>query len=157
MLCILLGAATAGCAGAGHRISHTATDESMPHISWDLRSGREGEERPVCDSTQAAPTCVLQASTEQRRSTVTVHLHLHGASGAVNYVGVVRMPFLGAEGLSPEFSLTVPRGSQPVGRTTIGLVTPKPGKFAMEIGIDAFSEANRVPTAIRQRVPVIVQ
>lgn len=88
-------------AGCTHRVSHTAPDESRPHISWDIRAGGDlGDARVVCASTDTTPNCVLDATTEQRRSLVTVHLSLHAAAEQTTYSGSLRVPFIqGAGGL----------------------------------------------------------
>ena len=151
--CVALAAVSVSC--AEHRVPETEPREVLPHVSWELRTGTE-ESRSVCDSTKSSTPCVLQASTAQRDSEVTVHLFLHSAATEVRYSGVFQMPFLTTGGLSPAFKQTVPAGSRPVGRTITGRVTDKPGTYEMGIDLDVALGTSAAPK-ISQRVPVRVE
>ena len=146
--------AAAGCAG-GHRVPEPAPQESVPHISWDLRVA--GDSRSVCDSTVPSRTCVLPASSPQNPSGVTVHLFLHSAAADVKYSGTWRMPFLRESRLTPDFALTVPAGSSPVGRTISSSVVDKPGMYEMDINLDAVMGSSAKPIRITARVPIRVE
>ena len=67
-----------------------------------------------------------------------------------------QIPFVTTSGLSPDFSLTVPAGSKPVGRTITGRVTDKPGMYEMVIDLDVALGTSAAPR-ISQRVPVRVE
>jgi hypothetical protein len=149
---------SAGC--AGHRPTHVAADESRPHITWEIRTGGDlGDDVLVCGSPEPTRTCVLGASSERNGRPVTVHLYLHSAAQQASYLGVVRVPFLqGAEGQQGhDVSATVPRGSQPVGVTVTGLVTPKPGDDTFSISLDSKLAGVAASEPIQQQASVEVK
>jgi hypothetical protein len=150
----LAGLLTAGCAGHGE--IHVAPDESKPHVTWEIRSGpKEGDEDFVCGSAHAEKPCVLNASTDGRRTLAAVYLLAHAAAQPTNYLGFIRASFFEGESERKlgEFNVTVEPGTRPVGATVVGLVTSKPGSYALTISIDATQEA---PRLISQEVPIVV-
>ena len=160
MRVVLILAAGFCSACAGHQVSHSAPDESVPHISWEMRTGvADGDERLVCESGQTNPICVFAATTEQRPSRATIHLYLHSAATSVNYVGVLRLPFM--QGLAnkafEEVSVTVPPGSRPVGKTIAGVVTPRSGAYEMTLALDGLVGDRGAPVRLAQQVRVTVQ
>ena len=149
----LVVAVSAAC--AGHRPPESEAQESVPHISWELSVDRDS--RSVCDSTKPSMSCVLPASNTKSPSRVTVHLFLHSGAAEVKYSGTLRMPFLRPTGLPPDFTMTVPAGSTPVGRTISGSVVDKPGTYEMDIALDAVMGNSPKPIRIEERVPVRVK
>ena len=156
-LCLAL-PLSAAC--AGHRPTHAAPDESRPHITWEIRTGGDlGDADLVCGSGQPSQPCVLKASTEGRRTLVTVHLYLHAAAKQTSYLGVMRVPFMqGAEGLKGgEVSATVPPGSQPVGSTVSGLVTTQGGDYTFIVSLDTMESGAATSQHIQRQAPVSIQ
>ncbi len=102
---------------------------------------------------------MLGASSERSRRPVTVHLYLHSAAQQTSYLGVMRVPFLqGAEGQKGhDVSATVPRGSQPVGVTVTGLVTPKGGDYTFSISLDSKQAGIAAAQPIQHQASVLVK
>jgi hypothetical protein len=145
---------------AAHGVTHTASDESRPHISWEIRTGgTTGDDDLVCASSQPSPACVLAASTKDTPVLTTVQLFLHAAAQPTTYKGVMRVPFIAGSGQKAggEVNDSVPPGSQPVGMTVSGLVTSKPGRYALTISLDATQAGTATPQRIAQETPVTVK
>ena len=124
------------CAGCGmHAVKHSAPDESVPHYSWEIRSGRvSSDERMVCGSAQPNPSCMLEAG-----SRVTVHLAFHAVNEPVTYSGDMTIPFVesvGGGGVR-KVSANVRPGSQPVNTSVTGSATRTPGSYAFSIAVIA--------------------
>jgi len=132
-------------------------DASQPHVSWEIRGGRGGENDVVCDSGRDRGSCVLLASRE-RRVPVTVHVSFHAARELTNYLGVVETPFLQGTGSRDvsEVSLGVPPGSAPVSKAVTSFVTQTAGSYALTITLDAV-QGTAVPQRIHEEVPVVVK
>ena len=152
---VAVGLVVASVACAGHRPPESESQESLPHISWELSADRDS--RSVCDSSKPSTSCVLPASNAKSPSRVTVHLFLHSGAAEVKYSGTLRMPFLQETGLPPDFKMTVPAGSTPVGRTISGSVVDKPGMYEMDINLDAVMGNSAKPIRISARVPITVK
>ena len=154
-LCLLSIAAPA-C--ASHGAVHISPDESRPHITWEIRTGRDiGDEDLVCGSGRPAVLCVLPASTPERRTMTTVHLFLHAAAQPTSYLGVLTIPFVGGSD-SPterEVSATVAPRNRPYGVTVSGMVTSKPGGYALRARLDA-TQANSAAMRIAEEIVVVV-
>jgi hypothetical protein len=145
---------------AAHGVTHTAPDESRPHISWEIRTGSTtGDDDLVCASSQPSPVCVLAASTKETSALATVHLFLHAAAQPTIYKGGMRVPFISGSGQNngTEVSADVAPGSQPVGTTVSGLVTSKPGRYALTISLDATQPGTSTPLRVAQEIPVTVK
>ena len=137
-----------------------APDESRPHITWEIRTGTDiGDEQFVCGSVRPANPCLLQAATPDRRNMTTVHLYLHAAAQPTSYLGVLAVPFVaGSEKIAErEVNATVERGDQPYGVTVSGLVTSKPGSYALRVRLDATQPNSPTPTRIVEEIPVTVK
>jgi hypothetical protein len=147
-----------GCAARG--VSHTAPDESKPHISWEIRSGgRFGDSDLVCASSRPSAACVLTASSEQRPNLATVRVYLHAAAKPTSYLGTGRAPFISGadQPRAGEVNATVEPGSEPVGITVNGIVTRNPGRYALTIALDATQQGSPQSMRIDQDVPVTVR
>jgi hypothetical protein len=80
---------------------------------------------------------------------VTVHVYLHAAAAQTNYVGFMRATFMeSGRGKTGEINASVPPASRPVGSTTVGFVTSKPGDYTLTIAIDAFQGGTQTPQRI---------
>lgn len=124
-----------GC--GGHRVVHTAPDESQPHITWEIRTGgEEGEERLACEAGQPQPQCELSASSTDRREMTTIHVYMHAASQVAIYEGSLRISFLGTSAESERLiSTTVNPGDPASSLTVFGVTTNKPGTYAMSVSL----------------------
>ena len=71
----------------------------------------------------------------------------------------MRVPFISgsSEKTGGEVSADVAPGSQPVGTTVSGLVTSKPGRYALRISLDAKQTGLATPQRIAQELPVTVK
>lgn len=124
------------CAGCGmHAVKHSAPDESVPHYSWEIRSGQSGaDENLVCGSAQSEPSCVLEAGQD-----VTVHLAFHAAKEQVTYSGHMTIPFIegiGGGGVRQVAADVLP-GSQPVNTSVTGSASRAPGSHPFSIAVIA--------------------
>lgn len=154
----LAGLMTASC--AGHGAVHVAPDESMPHISWEIRTGGEtGDDDLACGSGEAASRCVLTASTQARRTLSTVHVLVHAAARTTSYLGFMRAPFIEGDldRKIGEINATVEPGDRPGAKTVVGQVTPRPGSYALTISIDAEHPGAANPVRISEEIPVLVR
>jgi hypothetical protein len=150
---LVLSAMSGAC--AGNRIPHIAPDESLPHITWEIRSREGGGTRFVCGSIEPSRPCVVTASATRQGTGMTVQVHLHAASSQTNYLGVMETPFV--DGLKVrEISLTVPRGSQPVSSLLSGRVVDTPGTYTLNIALDATQAGVETPVRIVEKIPVVV-
>ena len=158
VLCSVCLLSTAGC--AGHQIQHNAVDESLPHITWEIRAGgAEGDARFVCRSTEPNQACVLDASTTERPNEVTAHLYLHPVKEPTSYLGFMRLEFLSTPEREGEgdISISVPPGSRPVSVTCTGAVTSKPGSYALRIVLDALQPGMTTPKHIAQEIKITIR
>jgi len=149
--------ASSGC--AGHGVPHVAPDESLPHTSWEIRSGSEGDPDFICGSARPGQPCVLEAMTEKSRTLATVQLFVHAAAQRTSYVGFMRASFFEGEvgGRLGEVNATVNPGSRPVATTVVGRVTSKPGSYTLTISVDAAQGGGANPVHISDEVPVVVR
>ena len=153
------------CAAAalGSSLSCATRDEpaavarTQPGISWELHTGdRRGDEHLVCQSGGKQP-CVLDSTTDTRRTLALVEVHLPPVDRHANYVGTVRAPFI--EGISDlgELSVAVPPKARPVSRTILGRVTRQPGSYTMTLSLDAFVQGSAAPVRLHVEIPVTVR
>ena len=148
---------------AGHKIRHTATDESQPHITWEFRTGgEEGEERVVCESAQAKPLCALPVGPIPAgtggRALSTFHLYMHSASQVATYEGTIFLPFFeGANDRSGRaISVTVKPGDAAQSISVTGLTASKAGTHALRIALKVTIGGKPAPD-IKQEVKVVLQ
>lgn len=142
-------------AGCGmHAVEHSAPNESLPHYSWEIRSGRlSADDNLVCEGGQATPSCVLEAGTP-----VTVHLAFHSVKEHVTYNGQMTIPFVegvGGGGVR-QVSADVRPGTPPINTSVTGEVLRKPGTYAFVISVTA-QQGGRPGTPISSDVKVTVR
>ena len=154
---LMIGVWSVGC--AQHGVVHTASDESRPHISWELRAGRvEGDEKLVCGSVSPGVACVLAASATGIQSRATVHLLFHAAQEETKYTGALQVPFFGEENRERTMSIdeTVPPNSPPARHTVSGIVTTSPGKYAVTIRVET-TQHGRPSGPLAETIEVLVR
>jgi hypothetical protein len=149
---IVAGLLANGCGGTG--AVRTAPDQSQPRISWEVRTGgADGDDRTVCRSTDATPTCTLTAGTM-----VMLRLLFHPAERQTNYLGAWRAPFLQGwtERDYRDVVGTVQPGETPFRKAVNGLVTDKPGTYGFNVLLDAAQEGIPAGHRIVVNAPVVV-
>jgi hypothetical protein len=149
---------SSGCASHGE--IHIAPDESKPHISWELRAGKnEGDEEFICGSAQPSKECELIASSDEDPRLAALHLLGHAAAQPTSYLGFMRASFLegAAERKVAEINVTIEPGSRPTGPTVIGRVTSKAGTYTLAISVDATQPQTPAPQHISQEATVVVK
>ena len=139
ILIAVVAAATTAC--AGHRTVHKVTDESQPHVTWELRAGGgEGNDRLVCESSQPQPTCTLLAESGSANAPVLTnfHLHLHPAAQVATYQGAVFLTFL--EGREKDtgraISATVKPAGPPENISVSGLGNRNRGTYQLRLRLE---------------------
>lgn len=157
-LSVLMLAMLAAGACAGHQVSHTASDESRPHITWEIRAGgAEGHDRLACQSSSSGTPCVLTASGKDRRELATVHLYFHASAQTANYEGTLMLPFLdGASERPRPVAATLQPGAAAEGPTITGLITPTPGTYTMTVALKV-KHGDKNSTPITRDVTVVVR
>lgn len=145
-------------AGCAKHVPEPTPHPSAPHVTWSIAEGYGDKE--VCRSTKAS-RCVLTLSDEQPNRRVGVfHVFLHAAATDTKYEGTVTIGFLaGSSGGShvQKVDRTVPRGSDPLGISSTGIVKPA-GKHYVEISLIAAPAKNGAPAfPIKDRVEVEVK
>ncbi len=155
-LFLILAAVCVGCAGRG--TAHVAPNESLPHISWEIRSGGDtGEADFVCGSAKRLAPCVLPATRPEGPTMTTVHVYVHGIAEPTTYVGKIDAPFVQDFQKLGEVNTVVPAGSKPVGVTIAGaVVTTKPGSYTLGVRLEA-RQAKGAPVTVAEEVPVTVK
>ena len=141
-----------GCGGTG--AVNTAPDASQPRISWEVRTGgADGDDRTVCRSTDAAPSCTLSPG-----ATVMLRLLFHPAERQTNYLGAWRAPFLQGwtEKDYRDVVGTVQPGEAPFRKAVNGIVTDKPGTYGFNVLLDAAQEGIPAGHRIVVNAPVVV-
>ncbi len=147
---VVVGLLTNGCGGTG--VVHTAPDESQPRITWEIRTGGvDGDDRAVCRSSDATPTCTLAPG-----ATVILRLLFHPAERQTNYLGAWRAPFLRGwtEKDYRDVVGTVNQGGPPFRKSVNGLVTDTPGQYSFNVLLDAAQEG--IPAGHRIVVNALV-
>ena len=111
----------------------------------------------ACQST-GPRECVLPASRGEARVFSDVHLYLHGAGNETTYVGSYQPEFFNDGDDSPHdipIRTTVKGDEQIANHSVTGIVTTKPGQYALRLVVDATTGAGS--TSIREDIPVRVQ
>ena len=122
---------------------------------WGARDNPDAEF--ACQST-GPRECVLPASRLETRVFTDIHLYFHGAGKETTYLGSYRPEFLNDGDESPhEFPIrTTVKGEEQIANHSVtGIVTTKPGRYALRLAVDATTGAGSTP--IREEIPVRVQ
>ena len=132
----------------------------VPHISWIIMHGdRDNPDGEFACQSTGPRECVLPVSQSPSSVFADVHLYFHGAGQETTYVGSYRPEFLNSGDAAPhEFPIrtTVKGEEQIVNQSLIGLVTTKPGTYALRLVVDAATTGGgSIP--IREEIPVRVQ
>lgn len=149
---------TASCA---ERIPEPVVVPSVSHISWLIASQtREGQERTVCQSDPRTD-CVLSAGTADTPAFATVHLYLHPAkSQETKYSGTMQVGFMNGSSAEPHdttINSTVKPGETPTNVSVTGIVTAKPGVYAVTLAVVARSPGTKGEQSIRETILVTVK
>jgi hypothetical protein len=130
-----------------------------PHVSWIIMHGdRDNPDAEFACQSTGPSECVLPASRTEARVFSDVHLYFHGAGKETTYVGSYRAEFFNDGDDSPnEFPIrTTVKGEEQIANHSLtGIVTARPGTYALRLAVDAKTAAGSTP--IREDVPVRVQ
>ena len=152
--------ACAGGSACAERIPEPNVVPTLPHVSWAIASeGPDERERMVCQSDPRSD-CVIAASSKERRMLAVVHLYLHPAAAEAKYVGTMQVGFLnGSPGDRHEAKVdaTVKPKDPPANVTLTGVVTEKPGVYAMTISLAAMSPSTNRKQSISEKIQVTVK
>ena len=156
---VVVAALCTGCASA-HGTAHISTDESRPHISWELRAGgNEGERDFVCGSAQPTKACILPVAAGTRAVLAVAHLSVHAAAQPTNYLGFMRASFFrgASDRKSGEINTAIGPGGRAVGAMVLAAVVPTRGNYTLSIVMDALPQGAANAVNLSQEVPVVVK
>jgi hypothetical protein len=142
----------AGC--ATNQAPKPVGDAASPHVGWVIMQGTllDPDEEFVCQSNPRTP-CELTASTPERQVFSDVHLYFHSIGTESRYEGTAEVTFL-SQGRPMQLNEAVKPGA--VGSHSVaGIVTDKPGEYALNIKASATTPAG--PVQVIDRVPIVVK
>jgi hypothetical protein len=132
----------------------TGGSPGTPHVGWVIMVGdRENADREFVCQSDPRTDCVVPASQPDNPTVTNVHFYFHSGSTDTKYTGNIQIGFLE----SPheiKLNLTVKGGDRAGNSSVVGIVSPKPGRYAMTVAVDAENGGTR---QIRESVPVIVK
>jgi len=141
-----------GC--AAHNAPEPLGDRSAPRVGWVIMQGSSDnpDEEFVCQSNPQTP-CEVRASTADRKVFSDVHLYFHPIGVETRYEGTRQIEFIGEARPAP-VNVTIDANS--VGNSSVvGIVTDKPGAYALNVTTSAVTPNG--PVQVAHRVPVIVR
>ena len=126
-------------------------------VGWVVMIGdRDNPDRDFVCYSESPADCVMPPSRPDAQVFAAVHLYYHPASTQTKYAGTVQIGFFNSPlELRPNF--TVEPGSSPANQGVVGIVSDKPGTYALTIGVDATPAQPGAPWQIRDQVKVIVR
>lgn len=105
--------------------------------------------------------CVLSAGTADTPAFATVHLYLHPAkSQETKYSGTMQVGFMNGSSAEPHdttINSTVKPGETPTNVSVTGIVTAKPGVYAVTLAVVARSPGTKGEQSIRETILVTVK
>ena len=155
-LCLALTLTVASCA---IRVPEpVGLPPGVPHISWIIMHGdRDNPDAEFACQSTGPRECVIPASRSDARVFSDVHLYFHGAGKETTYLGSYRPDFFNDGDSLHEFPIrtTVKGNEQIANHSVTGIVTTKPGRYALHLAVDATTDGGSTP--IREEVAVRVQ
>ena len=155
--CTALAAAAVTCAPRVPKPAGLAPDQ--PHISWIVMYGdRDNPDAEFACQSTGPRECVLPVSRPETRVYTDVHLYFHGTDSETTYAGSYRVElFTGGDDSARDLPIRITvRGEETIANhSVIGIVTEKPGTYALRLVINAMNAAGSTP--IREDVPVQVR
>ena len=153
----LAGVLTAGC---GRRVPGPSNAApGMPHVSWVIMSGdRDNADREFVCQSDPRTDCVMPASRPDEQAFADVHVYYHGAGAETKYQGTVAIGFLegAAAASAAQTNIVVKKNESIANQSVTGIVTAKPGTYAVTFTMTATVAGTGATQPIQQSLPVIV-
>jgi hypothetical protein len=151
--------ALAGCARRAP--VRAGVPDGTPYVSWIIMHGdRENADAEFsCQSTEPAE-CVVPASRADAQVFSDVHVYYHGVGSETTYVGSYQVGFFQSATAGPQDIATriTVRGNRKItNESVMGIVTSKPGTYALRFSLDASMPGSTVTHPVREDVRVTVQ
>jgi hypothetical protein len=159
VLAVTLGALlTATCAKRVPEPPNVAP--GTPHVSWVIMSGdRENADREFVCQSDPRNDCVMPASRANEQAFADVHVYYHGVGAETKYQGTVAIGFLegAAAASTAPTNIVVKKDESIANQSVTGIVTSKPGTYAVAFELTAtVTDAGKIQP-VRQSVRVVVQ
>jgi hypothetical protein len=148
----------AACAG---RVAPPAPPgpSTQPRVSWIVKSGAvDHDSHEICRSDSPEP-CVLEASSQDEPTDVTVSLFLYDAGAKTTYQGAFMSEFIESAmpiGYETTVDYTIEPAKRPTAFAVTGPVTSKPGNYRLKIALLAAVPGQLDPRQFTHSVPVRV-
>ena len=130
-----------------------------PHVSWVIMSGdRDNADREFVCQSDPRTDCVMPVSRPDEQAFADVHVYYHGAGAETKYHGTVAIGFLegsAAASVAPT-SLVVKKDEAFANQSVTGIVTSKPGTYAVTFKLTATVTGTGNTHPIEQSLPVVV-
>jgi hypothetical protein len=156
---VLVCAAIVSAACATRTAPPAAGAPDEPRVSWRVLSGPDGKrEREVCRSDVEGP-CVLEASSENRRKTVSVSVYLYAAGAPTAYQGVIYagvIETVAARGYEVQVDYTIKPANRPTAVSAFGYVVSRPGPTVLRISLLANVPNHPDPRQFLREIPITV-
>jgi hypothetical protein len=131
-----------------------------PYVSWVFMSGdRDNPDREfVCQSDRRTP-CVLDASRPDAQAFSDVHFYYHAAGMETKYGGTIEIGFFEGSPSSRRTptSVVVKKNESITNQSVTGIVTSKPGTYAVTFALTATVSDTGKNQEIRHSVDVVVK
>ena len=131
-----------------------------PQVGWVMMSG--DSENPnhdfVCQSNPRSE-CVIPVSSGDTKTNAAVYFYYHPAAVETRYTGTIQLGFLEGNSslheLRPDF--TVKPKDSPANQSVVGIVSSRPGTYAMAIDVVAGPTGSDARQNIQDKVQVVVR
>jgi hypothetical protein len=131
-----------------------------PHVTWVIMYGdRDTADREFACQSDPNTECVIPASRPDAQNFSHVYLYFHGAGAETKYEGTSTIGFFqgSSQTSRSQIDLTVRRDESITNQSTIGIVTPTPGRYTVTIDVTATVTSTGNKQSIHQSIPVLVQ
>lgn len=127
----------------------------IPKVGWVIMQGSADnpDEEFVCQS-EPRTQCEMTASRNGRQIFSEVHLYFHPVATQARYEGTAGVEFLGT-GKAMQVNVPVKAGGDVGNHSIVGIVTDKPGEYALDLAMAVSSPDGQ--SAIKDRIPVLVK
>lgn len=147
--------------GCGTRIPGPSNvAPGTPHVSWVIMSGdRDNADREFVCQSDPRTDCIMPASHPDEQAFADVHVYYHGAGAETKYQGTVAIGFLegSAAASAAPTNIVVKKDESIANQSVTGIVTAKPGTYAVTFTMTATVAATGQTHPIQQSLPVIVR
>jgi hypothetical protein len=147
-------------AACGKRVPEpTGVAPGTPHISWVIMTGdRDSPDREFVCQSDPKNDCVVDATRPDDQRFSDVHFYYHGAGAETKYTGSIQIGFFegAAESHVVQPNITVKKNEEIANQSILGIVSSKPGRFAITFDLVATTDTGKTQT-IRTDVPIVVR